>query len=172
MMAVRWRRHAGGDGAEQMSLLVLLATCLAVLPHPSNNRLGIVVFFVAAQVCLSYATAGIAKLFSETWRSGKALPAIFMTDNYGHPRMAALLAKHPALAWLLSWTVIAYECLFPLALLTSGWTLIAVLSVGVAFHISCAVTMGLNGFLWAFPATYPCVVAATAQLRRFCETIP
>lgn len=167
ILALRWRRHAGGDGAEQMSLLVLLAACLAVMPWPSPTRVRIVVIFIAAQACLAYATAGIAKLFSQTWREGQALPAIFLTNNYGDPRMAVFLENHLNIAWLISWTVILYESLFPVVLLTSGWLLIAALALGVLFHLSCAVTMGLNGFLWAFPASYPCVAAFAMEISSF-----
>ena len=37
---------------------------------------------------------------------------------------------------------------------------VAFLVIGLAFHLGCAVLMGLNSFLWAFPAAYPCVLAS------------
>jgi hypothetical protein len=50
----------------------------------------------------------------------------------------------------------------PWRLLFLGW--------GVAFHLGCAVVMGLNNFLWAFIATYPALLFAAdwlaATLRK------
>jgi hypothetical protein len=159
MILLRWRRHAGGDGAEQLSVLILLATSLAVLPSPSDSRIQIVAIFIAAQASLAYCTAGIAKLVSQTWRDGQALPAILSTDSYGDPWAAQALLSHPRLSYFLSWSIIVYECSFPLVVFTSGWLLTSLLAFGLFFHIGCAVLMGLNSFLWVFPATYPCIIA-------------
>ena len=167
MMMIRWRRHAGGDGAEQMAALVLLATLLAVVPVAAEGRVAIAAVFIAAQASLSYVAAGIAKLVSPMWRSGVALPAILSTDGHGHPWAAAQLRRHPKLAFLASWTVIAFECLFPVLLLGPSWWRLSVLSVGLGFHVACAALMGLNSFLWMFPATYPCVLAAAAMVSLF-----
>jgi hypothetical protein len=35
--------------------------------------------------------------------------------------------------------------------------LLALLGMGVGFHLGCGLVMGLNRFLWAFTATYPAV---------------
>ena len=117
MTAVRWRRHAGGDGAEQMSSLVLMAAALAVFPVSSPSRVTMAVIFIAAQLVLSYVAAGIAKLASPTWRVGDALPAIFGTEIHGDPQIAAFLGRRRRLARLISWSVMAFECAFPLLLL-------------------------------------------------------
>ena len=158
-MLVRWRRGLGGDGAEQMSMLVLAAAGLAVLPVPSPDRVMLAVLFIAAQLGLSYAAAGIAKLVSPLWRSGKALPAILSTHTHGHPWAASFLQRHPGFAILASWSVILFECLFPLLVFGPGWMLAAALVTGLTFHLLCAVLMGLNSFLWSFPAVYACVIA-------------
>jgi hypothetical protein len=161
----RWRRHTGGDGAEQMALLVLGAVGLAVLPWPWFDRMVVAATFIAAQASLSYVTAGVAKLVSPAWRSGSALPAILSTYSHGHPLAARLLHQNVRLAQLACWTVIVFECLFPLLVLGPGWLVVAALVCGFTFHAGCAVLMGLNSFLWSFPATYPCVIAAVAYWK-------
>jgi hypothetical protein len=161
----RWRRYTGGDGAEQMAVVVLAAACLAVLPYPSEARVTLAVLFIAAQLSLSYVTAGIAKLISPVWRDGAALPAILSTHGHGHPAAARFLQDHPALARVGCWTVIGLECLFPLLVLGPAWLAIPALALGLAFHAGCAILMGLNSFLWSFPATYACVLAAAGLLR-------
>ena len=35
---------------------------------------------------------------------------------------------------------------------------------GAAFHVGCAVFMGLNCFLWSFVATYPAIALASASI--------
>jgi hypothetical protein len=156
---VRWRRLIGGDGAEQMAVIVLVATGLAVLPYPSETRVWLAVIFIVAQISLSYTTSGIAKLVSPIWRSGKALPAILSTYSHGHPWAASILSRYSKLAIAASWSVILFECLFPLLFLGPGWLVAVALVIGLMFHVICAFLMGLNSFLWAFPAVYPCVIA-------------
>lgn len=163
-LAVRWRRHLGGDGAEQLTTLVLGAAALAVLPAPSPGRVMLAVTFIGAQVTLSYFTAGLAKLVSPTWRNGSALPAILSTRGHGHPWAAALLGRAGGLGWLGCWVVISFECLFPAMLAAPEPVALTTLAIGLGFHLSCALLMGLNSFLWTFPATYPCVLAALRWL--------
>jgi hypothetical protein len=159
---VRWRRHTGGDGAEQMALIVLAAVGLAIFPWPSSGRMAAATTFIAAQLILSYVTGGVAKLVSSTWRDGSALPAILSTYSHGDPVAAQLLHKDIRLAQLACWTIISFECLFPFLVFGPSWLAALALVCGLGFHVACAVLMGLNSFLWTFPATYPCVLAAVA----------
>lgn len=163
--AVRWRRHLGGDGAEQLTAVVLYGAAVAVLPAPSPERAVLAVLFVASQVILSYLTAGIAKLVSPVWRGGSALPAILSTRGHGHPWVAALIGRAPTLAWIGSWAVISFECLFPALIVAPEPVALAALAIGFGFHLSCALFMGLGSFLWTFPATYPCVIASVTLLH-------
>ena len=43
--------------------------------------------------------------------------------------------------------------------------MIALLTMGVVFHVFCAVVMGLNRFVWAFCGCYPSVWATAMLLR-------
>jgi hypothetical protein len=157
-VVTRWRRLLGGDGAEQITTLCLVASALAVLPMPSATRILCAVSFLAAQLTLSYVVAGIAKLMSPAWRSGDALTAIMSTDTYGHPAARAVFLRWPVSGAALGWFVIAFECSFPLLLLGPAPLAYTALAIGLGFHVACAATMGLNNFLLAFPAAYPCAV--------------
>jgi hypothetical protein len=165
LVAARWLRQFGGDGAEQMGVIVLAAAICGVCPWPSESRVRIAVAFVAAQVSLSYVTAGIAKLMSPMWRSGRALPAILMTHDHGVAWASACLHAWPTVALLLGWAVIVFECLFPLLILGPGWLCAATLIGGLIFHVGCALLMGLNSFIWSFIATYPCVLALVGMIK-------
>ena len=161
---VRRRRLFGGDGAEQLTTIVLAATLLATAPVSSTTRVQLAVAFIGGQLALSYMTAGIAKLGSRHWRTGDALPSIVATEIHGHPLAAGIMHRFPRVSLGLGWGVIVFECLFPLALISPLWLTVVALSLGLTFHIGCAIMMGLNNFLWAFPATYPCVLALRSVL--------
>jgi hypothetical protein len=164
LLAIRYRRYAGGDGAEQFAVLTLAATALATLPVPSEARVKLAVIFVAAELALAYVTSGVAKLLSPVWRSGTALPLILNTSGHGHPWAVAFLRRHGRFALVSAWAVILFECASPALALGPPWLLMSTLAVGVSFHLCCAVFMGLNSFLWSFPASYPVAVAAIALL--------
>jgi hypothetical protein len=164
---LRRQRLLGGDGAEQLTTLTLTAALLAVVPVPSERRVQIAVAFVAMQLMLSYTTAGVAKLLSPVWRRGDALAGILDTETYGHPAARAVLHRFPSVGAVLGWLVITFECGFPLLLVGPPWLAVGAVAVGLAFHVGCAVVMGLNSFLWAFPATYPCALVLGAWLSPF-----
>jgi hypothetical protein len=161
---IRRRRVIGGDGAEQMSDIVLISALLAVLPVPSDGRITLAVVFITAQAVLSYFTAGVAKLVSPMWRGGGALPAIFGTYTHGLASVSRLMESRPAVGFALGWSVILFEVSFPLVLIAPPSVAVAALSVGLMFHLGCAVLMGLNSFVWPFPATYACVLAIRGSL--------
>jgi hypothetical protein len=135
---VRWRRFLGGDGAEQLTTLSIAATAMAVLPVSSPTRINLAVAFVAAQLMLSYMTAGVAKLMSPVWRGGDALPAIMATEFHGHPAMVDALRRWQPIATLLGWSVIVFECGFPFFISGPPTLALGALATGLAFHVSCA----------------------------------
>jgi hypothetical protein len=159
VLAVQWRRTLGGDGAEQMSILIVLAATFAFVPIASDTVARIGALFVVAQLMLSYVTAGAVKVVSPTWRREPILARILATHRFGSAGIAQFLQRQPRLCVLAQWSVIGLELTFPLALVLPLPGLLAYLAAGVCFHVACAVLMGLNTFLWAFPATYPCVYA-------------
>jgi hypothetical protein len=164
VLAFNWRRMYGDDGSDQMNSILLLTLWLCVGPHSTALVLKLGLGFIALQACLSYATAGIAKLLSAQWRGGEAIFRIFNTAAYGIGPVARFLGRHPGFGRLLCWSVIVIECLFPLCLFLPepwNWTFLV---WGALFHLQCAVIMGLNSFLWAFLATYPALLFVSSTL--------
>jgi len=147
-----------------MSDIVLISAILAFLPVPSETRITLAVVFIAAQAVLSYFTAGVAKLVSPMWRSGTALPAILGTYNHGLAWVSRSMETRPSIGLVLGWAVILFEVSFPLVLIAPQPVAIVALGVGLTFHLGCAVLMGLNSFVWPFPATYVCVLAIRGSL--------
>ena len=153
------RSMYGQDGADQM-LWIIFAGLTFVSVAPTHAVRMAYLWFIAAQGCLSYFTAGVAKFSAKGWRDGTFLTAIVATRIYGHPKAAQLLAAHPRLAMAMSRVIVAWECGFPLVFLLPRPVALAIMATGVCFHLGNAMLMGLNTFLWAFLATYPAIVYA------------
>ncbi|AXG76423.1 hypothetical protein [Streptomyces paludis] len=144
----------GGEGSDQVLLLVFTALALAAL-HPHATTMRLTLYFLALQSALAYFTSGIYKVASPPWRSGSALSGVLGTRCFGNRRLAALATAHTAATAWTSRGVGVFEAAFPLVLLTPPAALPFFLACGVLFHLTCAVAMGLNVFLWAFTASYP-----------------
>jgi hypothetical protein len=160
----QFRRAFGDDGSDQMNFIVFITFLLCLSPLAGEMLKQFGIFFIALQSCISYATSGIAKLVSSTWRSGDAVYRILNTQSYGIQLLSSYLQKRPALNFLLCWSTILFETLFPVSLIAYGPWLWTFLIWGFLFHLSIAIVMGLNSFFWAFISTYPAIIYASAKI--------
>lgn len=151
--------------AGQQAKRVLVTTMLVAPAFPGDSRLALGACFIAAQAVLAYSTSGIAKLISPVWRDGTGLAGVLSTVDHGTPAVGLWLRRHSSLSKLASWVTIGFECTFIIVLVLPTQLGAGLLALGVMFHAGCAVLMGLNSFLWAFPATYPCVYFAAAIIQ-------
>src|ERR1700682_5388250 len=111
-------RHAyGQDGSDQMFSLIFVALLLVRAGPEDPRLLAAGAWFLALQSCASYCIAGIAKVRGEKWLNGSALFLIFNTASYGLASVADFLSRHPAVASVMTWSVMVVECSFPLAIL-------------------------------------------------------
>lgn len=150
-----YRHSYGLDGADQMSLLLIvtLFLCFVFVSNPAIQEIG--VFFIALQLSLSYTVSGIAKLVSKKWRNGTAVQGILSTYTYGMNFTRNNLTKNKFLCWVICWMTIIIETFFPLVLFLSPEITLIFLAFGFLFHLSIAIVMGLNDFVWGFSAAYP-----------------
>jgi hypothetical protein len=149
----------GTIGADHMTLLVCggawWATVVAGTPVAALAGL----WFVAAQVCVSYVIAGVSKLAAPKWRSGEALVCVLSTYTVGSPALHPVVQRRPRLARLLCWSVMLWEATFPVVLVAPRPLVLPLLAVGLLFHLSLAAIMGLNLFVFAFASTYAAIWA-------------
>ena len=153
-----WRKPFGDDGADQMTNIVSITVCLCAVVGNGGFLFNLGLIFIAAQALLSYVTAGVAKLWSSSWRSGEAIFRVFNTESYGMRSIGCFLENKRSLSAILCWSVITFECAFlfaPFAPLTISISLLLVIA---CFHVSCAIIMGLNNFVWAFLSTFPALL--------------
>ncbi len=162
LLLIEMKRHYFSvDGSDEMMLLFLAATSLGAI----GNSTLYVAWFLAAEVVLAYTTAGAYKAASPFWQKGNALLSITRTRAFGHPHISQLLRRYPLLAHASELSLLLWESGFIIALVAPRPVLWMVLAAGILFHLSCALVMGLNTFLWAFAAGYPCVIFANQQIH-------
>jgi hypothetical protein len=159
-LALRFRDGFGEDGSDQMNAILLIPLALHAVTPSNPLVLHAALGFIALQSCLAYLASGVAKAVSPQWRSGEALFLILNTASYGVRPVARYLRHRRGPGFVLAWSVILMECLFPLCLILPAPWFWIFLGWGFLFHLYCAVTMGLNSFLWAFVATYPVLLWA------------
>ena len=150
LAAMRFRATVNG-GSDGMLFTVLLGLSIAWLPTvPMVVREG-AVLYVAAQLTLSYARAGLVKVRERAWWRGEALAAFLALPAYGVPPW---IPRHPVLLRVASIAVITFECT-ALAAWSDPHVAAIVIATALVFHVGAAVAFGLNRFLLAWSAALP-----------------
>jgi hypothetical protein len=160
------RLPIGTDGSDHMNAIVLTTGTIGLF-FSSYKIYVVCAIFITAQLMLSYWVAGIAKIISVDWRLGGSTSCILSTWTYGLPPVGEFIHRHMLLSRLIDWSVIVFELLFPFGWFLPGKVLIFVLVIGILFHLSNALVMGLNTFLFAFTSAYPCAFFTILLVRRF-----
>lgn len=150
----------GLEGADQMAVLVLFVNAVtSFLPQLQ----ALTNFFILVQLILSYVVAGIAKLVSADWRSGRALAMIVSTRSFGLGS-SSLFIRHTSIAKVICVSIIIYELSWFAAPFNKE-LLLALMGLGVIFHFANTWILGLNLFPWAFLSAYPLALSAYYQLH-------
>lgn len=143
-------------GSDRMGILILCSLCLTnFLAITSLKELAF--GYLALQLILSYVISGWVKIINPDWRTGRALTDVFGFSAYPASEAFRNWVNYPRVLFVMSWTVMLFEILFPLALLTQI-TLYIGLLVAAIFHFSNACFFGLNRFFWIWLAAYPSLI--------------
>lgn len=159
------RTRWGGEGGDQMITLVTVCAALADAFHDNSSIVLAASLFIGAQIFLSYVASGSAKLFGRHWRSGDALRRIMNAHTYGSPWAARFLNDHPDIGRTLSHGVMIFQLSFPLFFLLPMPIALIYPAGGFIFHLSIALLMRLNLFLFVFVGTYPCMLVLHDSVR-------
>jgi hypothetical protein len=149
------RNPVGQMAADQINVLTLVGLTAASIGGAAVHTAAL--WFIAMQVSLSYITAGWHKLRTPHWRNGTAIRDVFNTRTYGDSRLSGFMHRYPSVARVVAWSVVGWECLFPMALLHPA-AAVAATVFGVSFHFGTSAVSKLNHFVWAFSAAYPAVL--------------
>lgn len=143
-------------GSDRMGLLILCSLCL-VYWVPVQHWREYIFGYLALQLILSYFIAGWVKVVNSEWRTGQALQDVFQFSAYPVSESLRGWANRPKLLFLMSWSVILFELLFPLALVTPTMLMVG-LAIAALFHLTNAFIFGLNRFFWIWLAAYPALL--------------
>jgi hypothetical protein len=151
------------DGADRMLLVTAVACCLGSLsPTPAGAAFAL--FFLAAQLSLAYGTAGLAKLAESAWRNGDSLLSVFSAGIFGRPALHRFAVIHRSKVKFAARAVVLGEIAASLAPWSPPKVAIALLTGAAFFHFAAAAAMGLNTFLFAFPALFPAAIYVSRTL--------
>lgn len=143
-------------GSDRMGILILFSL-VGVHFLPEQNWKEIAFGYLAIQLVLSYFISGWVKIVNRDWRQGQALRDVFLFSAYPVGENIRAWADRPRLLVLMSWSVMLFELLFPLSLVSEITFLIG-LAVAAIFHLANACLFGLNRFFWVWLAAYPSII--------------
>lgn len=149
-------------GSDTMTVLVLLCLLLSHLA-PTRHWQEIALGYLAIQLTLSYFQSGWVKVVNPAWRSGAALQKVFALSAYPVSENVRLWAGRPQLMLFMSWAVIGFELVFPLALFNQTLLMVA-LAIAALFHLANACLFGLNRFFWIWAAAFPVIIWFQSRL--------
>lgn len=152
----------GREGSDEIALVIVIPLALATMPGATARLTTLAFLFIAAQLALSYAASGGAKLAGRKWRDGRAVAQILSTRDYGVGRRELYHSEAFPLR-ALAWGTILLELALPILLLLGGPLVVPVAIIGVVFHVSVAMAMGLNRFLPWFLSAYPAAIWASSN---------
>ncbi|MDN3505131.1 MAG: hypothetical protein P0S95_06115 [Rhabdochlamydiaceae bacterium] len=160
------RNHYSLDGAHQMYMVILFALSLGSFAGVDSNISIYCLWFITAELIISYFIAGITKITSPIWRTSSAINVIFATRSYGSAFLYNLFRQNNTLAVISSWCVFLFEMLFFIVLFCDPIYTPIFFGLGFIFHLSNAIFMGLNSFLFAFSITYPSLMFCVSMLHQ------
>ncbi|HZZ82132.1 MAG TPA: HTTM domain-containing protein [Gemmataceae bacterium] len=99
---------------------------------------------IVAQMIFMYWMNGLYKLFGETWREGSSLH--YVLGDLALARFSRVALPLPfVVTQIMTWTVLAWEVLFPFTLIFK-WPRRVALFMGVMFHLGIFVSLELGPF--------------------------
>lgn len=148
--------------ALQISGALLL---LALVPTPLVSDA--CMWFIALMSCITYATAGISKLFEKEWRVGNGLiMAINAREMIFSDTMILFLNRHKKLLKIMTWMTIAMDSLFPLVFIAGPPYFLFFIAWGVCFHLFIAIFLRLGKFFWVWISTYPAIIYIAIKIHQ------
>lgn len=153
-------RGTFNGGSDMMNNMVTLGLLLATF----NPSFGLI--FIGTQCFLSYWVAGLSKIWTKEWWSGKALLIYLKTSCHEPSAYTRFLQKNKR-SQFLSPLILLIEILFPLAFLLSPSLFYFVVFIFLLFHLQNAWVFGLNRFIYSWISSWPGLVF----LYHFVKTI-
>ncbi|MBK9195501.1 MAG: HTTM domain-containing protein [Flavobacteriales bacterium] len=145
-----WLASNGGIQLMENMLFWSSFTQVSTSANALISTWGTSAFWIARlQLLLAYAAAAAHKFMGTSWLDGTAVSLVAADDTF----KLGWLATSPAMCTVLTYATLAFMSLFPVAVWWKPTRRIW-LCVGVLFHLSTAVFMGIPQMAFAFIACY------------------
>lgn len=180
MAAVTWvlftslmnRAWLAGSGGQQLMSNLLFWNIMLCIPKGRDGSVPWTIASLSAfwilrlQVVLAYLVTAVHKLTGSMWLDGSAMGVIASDPSFG----PAWIAGYPDLARLVSWSVLAFQITFPIAVwfrrIRPLW-----LSAGIVFHVATMISIGIPEMGAAFIAAYA-IWSEEEQAGRILDRLP
>jgi hypothetical protein len=152
------RSFLSTSAADQVNS-ILLFYLLVCAWFPTTGVLSLCLCFIAVQTVICYVVNGLLKAMAPAWSDGSGFKGVLQTENYSRRGIAAMVGRTGQ--WplrLVGWLVIVWELSAILAPFLPRELLFVWLGMGICFHLTIALVMGLNTFFWTFVSTYPAII--------------
>lgn len=162
LICIRWKGAFNG-GSDYMGLMLSGALALFHFPANTPEASKFILFYISFQLILSYFWAGVVKIKLSAWRRGLALPIFLNHSPLKVPLIGSFKPSWPVrkearfLLLICSWFIMLWELSFPLAVINLQFFCFYFLS-GMFFHLLNFFLLGLNRFVWVWPAAYPALL--------------
>lgn len=154
LIALRWRGTFNG-GSDYMAIIIL--TSLIIFSLSPNADFGkAAIYYLSFHLASSYFYAGLVKIRNREWRSGIALKEFMSLTIFKENIDLNKLFSNLSFNKMLSYFIILWELLFPLAFLDKNIAIV-MLTIGILFHLFNAYIIGINRFFYIWLAAYPVV---------------
>ncbi|MFN8790421.1 MAG: HTTM domain-containing protein [Bdellovibrionales bacterium] len=164
-LLVCFRFRGTFNGGSDMMLFVVLTGLLIGTWSPQEKFRMAGEIYVAIHLFLSYFKAGLVKVRSADWRSGRALPAFLKRSLFPEIRKAGShLESRPGLTRLLAASVLAFELSVVLIPIFPQMA-VGYCGMALTFHALNVRIFGLSRFLLVWSAAWPLALSALASLR-------
>ncbi len=140
--------------SDSMTSLVLLSLIGLYLWPDSFWLKTFFLYFLTAEILLSYFVSGLQKLLKGHWLSGRSLTEISICSEYIIPNWFVRAVRIPRFAQLISLAVISFEILSP-GIILAPQLLDIFIGVALIFHLSVYLIFGLNRFFLTWSAGLP-----------------
>lgn len=148
-----------------MTLIILFSMSLGSLASDREQGHRLALGYIGIQTALSYFLAGWVKVRNPLWRNGRALRSYLLSSRYRVPELVRRLSRARGFYGVASWSVILFECSFPLIFWKPDFSILY-LVLGGFFHLINIYVFGLNRFFYAWVSAYPAVFFLATSLRR------
>lgn len=156
-ITLNFRTKEGLYGADKMSRLILITGALCFI-FPTLKIIFFGLYFISFQLILSYGTAGWIRLFQPKWRDGSDLKLVLRQHTYSNKIIWRLIENNRFPLKSTAILILVFECSFVISLFLPTPFFFIYIIFGIIFHLTNAIVMGLNTFVWSFLSAYPAII--------------